>query len=55
MLWVKKVFLLVFSHDYARIKIDSHNSLPLEKILNLHSVIILIKPIFKKKPKSLLL
>ena len=37
----------VFSHNYARIKIDSYNSLPLEKILTLH-VIILIRSIFNK-------
>ena len=37
----------VFSRNYARIKIDSHDSLPLEKTLTLH-VIILIKLVFKR-------
>ena len=38
----------VFSHNYARIKIDSYNSLPLEKRLTLHNVLILIKSFFDK-------
>ena len=29
----------VLAHNYARIKIDSYGSLPLEKILTLHNVI----------------
>ena len=32
-----------FSHYYAKIKVDSHDSLPIENILTLHNVIILIK------------
>ena len=32
----------VFSHNYARIKIDSHDSLPLGKTLTLDNIIILI-------------
>ena len=35
----------VFSHNYARIKIDSNDFSPLEKTLDLHNVIILIKSI----------
>ena len=36
----------IISHDYAKIKIDSYNSLPLEKALPLHNVIMLIKLVF---------
>ena len=32
-----------FSQNYAKIKIDSYNSLPLEETLTLHNVIIHIK------------
>ena len=39
----------VFSHNYERIKIDSSDSLPLEKTLTFHSVIILIKLVFNKE------
>lgn len=35
----------VVSHDYANIKIDSDNDLPLEKTLNAHDFIILIKSV----------
>ena len=38
----------VFSHNYAKPKVDSYDYLPLEKTLTLHNVIILIKPVFKK-------
>ena len=38
----------VFSHDYAKIKIDSYDSLCLEKTLNLHNVKTLIKSVFNK-------
>ena len=38
----------VISHNYARIKTDSFDSLPLEKTLNLHYVIRLIKSVFNK-------
>ena len=44
----KSVITYVFSHNYARIKIDSYNSLPLEKRLILHNDIILIKSFFDK-------
>ena len=33
----------VISHNYAKIKVDSYNSLPLEKTLTLHNIAILIK------------
>ena len=38
----------IISHNYARIKINSYDSLPLEKTLTLHNVIILIKSVFNK-------
>ena len=38
-----------FSHIYAKIKIDSFNSLHIEKTLTLHNVIMLIKPVFNKE------
>ena len=38
----------VFSHNYARIKVDSYDSLPLEKPLTLYNVIILIKSVLNK-------
>ena len=37
-----------FSHNYAIIEVDSYDSLPLEKILILHNVIILIITVFNK-------
>ena len=39
---------MFFSRNYARIKIDSYDSLPLEKTLTFHNVIILIKLVFIK-------
>ena len=41
----------VFSHNHARIKIDSENGLPLEKILTLHNAVILSRetPVFQSK------
>ena len=35
----------VFSHHYAKVKVDSYDFLPIEKILALHNVIIHIKSI----------
>ena len=37
----------VFSHNYAKIKIDSYDSLPQEKTLILRSVIILVSGLTK--------
>ena len=36
------------SHNFARIRIDSYNSLPFEKILTFHNIIILIKSAVNK-------
>ena len=40
------------NHNFARIRIDSYNSLPIEKILTFHNVIILIKPVVSKNKNS---
>ena len=37
----------VFSHNYARLKVDSYDFLPIEKVSTLH-VIMLIKSVFNK-------
>ena len=37
-----------FSHYFTKIKIDSYFSLPIEKILPLHNVIILIISVLRK-------
>ena len=52
-IWFNKVSefmmeFMFFSYNYAKIKIDSHDSLPLEKTSTLHNVIILIKLVFNK-------
>ena len=36
------------SNNFARIKVDSYNFLPIEKTLSFHNVIILIKSVAKK-------
>ena len=38
----------VFSHNYAKVEVDSYDSLPLEKTLTFHDVVILIKSVFNK-------
>ena len=38
----------IFSHYYEKIKVDSYDSLPLEKRLTLHNVIIHIKSVLNK-------
>ena len=38
----------VFSHNYARIKVVSYDSLPSETTLTFHNVIIHIKSVFNK-------
>ena len=39
---------IYFSHYFAKIKVDSSDSLPIEKILTLHNVIILINSVLNK-------
>ena len=38
----------ISSHYFAKIKVDSYYSLPIEKILTLHNVVIQIKPVLNK-------
>ena len=38
----------IISHNYAKLNVDSYDSLPLEKILTFHNVVILIKSVFNK-------
>ena len=45
---VKSGITYIISHNYAKIKVDSYNSLPLEKTITFHNVIILIKLVSKK-------
>ena len=45
---VKSGILYVFSHNYARIKVDSYDSLSLRKALTFYNVLILIKSVFNK-------
>ena len=42
---------MFLSHNYARIKVDSYDSLPLEKILTFHEVIISIKSVLNWSQK----
>ena len=42
--YLKSSITDIFSHYYVKIKVDSYDSLPIEKILTLH-VIILIKSV----------
>ena len=44
----KSIIAYGFCHNYAKIKIDLNDSLPLEKALTLHNAVILIKSIFNK-------
>ena len=41
-------FTYIFSQYFAKMKLDSYDSLPIEKTLTLHNVIILIKSILNK-------
>ena len=43
---VKNGITNMISHNYAKIKLDSYDSLPLEKTITFHDVIILIKSVF---------
>ena len=45
---VKSGITYVISHNYAKIKVDSYDSLPLEKTMTFHNVIKLIKSFFNK-------
>ena len=45
---VKSGGIYMISYNYAKIKVDLYDSLPLEKIMTFHNVIILIKLICNK-------
>ena len=40
------------NHNFGKIRIDSSNSLPIEKILTFHNVIILIKSVVNKNKSN---
>ena len=44
----KSGIICVFSNYYTNIKVDSYDSLPKEKTLTLHNVIIVIKSVINK-------
>ena len=46
----KKIVLIIIriNHNFGKIRIDSYSSLPIEKILTFHNVIILIKSVVNK-------
>ena len=46
---LKSGITYIFSRYCAKIKVDFYDSLPIEKILTLHNVLILIKSVLKKK------
>ena len=45
---LKSSITYTFSHYFANIKVDSYDSLPIEKILTLHNVTIHIKSVLNK-------
>ena len=45
---IKSGTTYVISHNFANIKVDSYDSLPLEKTLTFHDVIIRIKSVWNK-------
>ena len=45
---MKSGITYVISYNYAKIKVDSYNCLPLEKAMTFHHVIIHIKLVFNK-------
>ena len=48
----KKGIAVSINHHFARIRIDSYSSLPIEKILPFHNVVILIKSVVSKNKKE---
>ena len=45
---LKSSIAYIFSHYFGKIKVDSYDSLPIEKRLAVHNVIILIKSVLNK-------
>ena len=52
---LKSSITYIFPHYYAKIKVDSYDSLPVEKRLTLHNVIMFIKSVLNIGKRSLLL
>ena len=52
---LKSSVTYIFSHYFAKIKVDSCDSMPIEKTLTLHNLITLTKSVLRKDKKSLLL
>ena len=52
---VKSGIIYAFCHYYSKINVNSYDSLPLEKILTLHYLLIVTKLVLDKISKSLLL
>ena len=42
----------IINHNFGEIKVDSYTSMPIEKILTFHNVMILIKSVVNKNTKS---
>ena len=42
------IFITIFPHCFAKIKVDSFDYLPVEEILTLQNVVILIKSVLNK-------
>ena len=45
---IKKGIIYIISHYFAKFKVDSYDSLPIEKTLNLHNGIIYTKSVLNK-------
>ena len=48
---IKRSITYIISHNYVKSKVDSRDSLPLEKTMTFHDIIILIKSDFNKDKK----
>ena len=48
---VKSDFTYVISHNHAKVKVSLYDSLPLEKTMNFHNFVILIKSVWNQKKK----
>ena len=46
---LKSSITYIFSHHFAKVKVNSYDFLPIEKILTLHNVIILINLVPKNR------
>ena len=49
---LKSNFTYTYSHYFAKIKVDTYDSLPIEKRLTLHNVILLIKTVLNKNKNN---